>query len=106
MSCKYYRGICLFINGKEDGCIACPVKMAYYKGVRDTKKDYERPTVESKKEKYDMAIKAIHDIKEKLWEIDIPSPTIPEYVEHHEQVKSVLIVIYNWLTKLEEAENE
>lgn len=62
------------------------------------------PPVESYKEKYDMAIKAIHDIKEKVWEIDIPSPTIPEYVEHHEQVMSVLIVIYNWLTKLEEAE--
>ena len=59
-----------------------------------------------KENKYDMAIKAIHDIKEKVWEIDIPSPTIPEYVEHHEQVKSVLKVIYNWLTKLEEAENE
>lgn len=63
-------------------------------------------TGESYKQKYDMAIKAIHDIKEKVWEIDIPSPTIPEYVEHHEQVRSVLIVIYNWLTKLEEAENE
>ena len=57
-----------------------------------------------KENKYDMAIEAIHDIKEKVWEIDIPSPTIPEYVEHHEQVMSVLIVIYNWLTKLEEAE--
>ena len=59
-----------------------------------------------KDNKYDMAIEAIHDIKEKVWEIDIPSSTVPEYVEHHEQVKSVLIVIYNWLTKLEEAENE
>ena len=63
-------------------------------------------TAQTKENKYDMAIKAIHDIKEKVWEIDIPSPTIPEYVEHHEQVKSVLIVIYNWLTKLEEADNE
>ena len=59
-----------------------------------------------KENKYDMAIEAIHDIKEKVWEIDIPSPTIPEYIEHHEQVKSVLKVIYNWLTKLEEAEDE
>ena len=59
-----------------------------------------------KENKYDMAIEALNDIKEKVWEIDIPSPTIPEYVEHHEQVKSVLKVIYNWLTKLEEADNE
>lgn len=35
MSCNYYHGKCLFLNGKEDGCIACPIKMAYNKGVRD-----------------------------------------------------------------------
>lgn len=44
MSCNYYRGKCLFLNGKEDGCNGCPIKKAYNKGVRDTKKDYERPT--------------------------------------------------------------
>lgn len=43
MSCNYYRGKCLFLNGKEDGCKGCPIKKAYNKGVRDTKKDYERP---------------------------------------------------------------
>lgn len=46
MSCNYYNGNCVFLNGKEDGCIACPIKRAYNKGVRDTKKDYERPTGE------------------------------------------------------------
>ncbi|MBO6215542.1 MAG: hypothetical protein J6N76_08400, partial [Lachnospiraceae bacterium] len=44
MNCNYYRGKCLFLNGKEDGCNGCPIKRAYNKGVRDTKKDYERPT--------------------------------------------------------------
>lgn len=44
MSCNYYQGKCLFLNGKEDGCKGCPIKKAYNKGVRDTKKDYERPT--------------------------------------------------------------
>ena len=44
MSCKYYRGKCLFLNGKEYGCNGCPIKKAYNKGVRDTKNDYERPT--------------------------------------------------------------
>lgn len=63
-------------------------------------------TAREKENKYDMAIKAIHDIKEKVWEIDIPHPSCPEYIEHHEQIKSVLIVIYNWLTKLEEANND
>lgn len=42
MSCNYYRGKCLFLNGKEDGCKGCPIKKAYNKGVRDTKKD-DRP---------------------------------------------------------------
>lgn len=39
MSCNYYRGKCLFLNGKEDGCKGCPIKKAYNKGVRDTKVD-------------------------------------------------------------------
>ena len=35
------------------------------------------------------AIDVLDEIRYALWEIDIPSPTIPEYVEHHEQVQSV-----------------
>ena len=35
------------------------------------------------------AIDALDEIRHALWEIDIPSPTVPEYVEHHEQVQSV-----------------
>lgn len=38
MSCNYYRGKCLFLNGKEDGCKGCPIKKAYRKGVRDAKR--------------------------------------------------------------------
>ena len=41
MNCNYYRGKCLFLNGKEDGCKGCPVKKAYNKGVRDAKGDRE-----------------------------------------------------------------
>lgn len=36
MSCNYYRGKCLFLNGKENGCKGCPIKKAYNNGVRDT----------------------------------------------------------------------
>ena len=36
-----------------------------------------------------VAIDALDEIRHALWEIDIPSPTVPEYVEHHEQVQSV-----------------
>ena len=35
------------------------------------------------------AIDALDEIRHALWEIDIPSPTVPEYVEYHEQVQSV-----------------
>ena len=35
------------------------------------------------------AIDALDEIRHALWEIDIPSPTVPEYVEHHEQVQYV-----------------
>lgn len=35
------------------------------------------------------AIEALDEIRHALWEIDIPSPTVPEYVEPHEQVQSV-----------------
>jgi len=42
MSCNYYRGKCLFLNGKEDGCKGCPIKKAYNNGVRDTKKDHRQ----------------------------------------------------------------
>ncbi len=35
------------------------------------------------------AIDALDEVRHALWEIDIPSPTVPEYVEHHEQVQSV-----------------
>lgn len=35
------------------------------------------------------AIDALDEIRHALWEIVIPSPTVPEYVEHHEQVQSV-----------------
>lgn len=43
MKCNYYNGKCVFLNGKEVSCIACPIKRAYNKGVIDTKKNYERP---------------------------------------------------------------
>ena len=36
------------------------------------------------------AIEALEQIRYALWEIDIPSPTVPEYIEHHEQVQSVM----------------
>lgn len=36
------------------------------------------------------ALDAIDRIRLKIWLIDIPSPTVPEYIEHHEQIQHVL----------------
>ena len=35
-------------------------------------------------------INDLDDILNVLWDIDIPSPTVPEYIEHHDQVQSVM----------------
>lgn len=61
MSCNYYNGKCVFLNGKvyEEGCIACPIKRAYNKGVRDTKKDYKRPHGEWKHDKFGDFFKSV-----------------------------------------------
>ena len=56
--------------------------------------------IEGKIEKQ-TALEALNAIHERLWEIDIPSPTCPEYVEHHEGVQSVMQVVKAWKTKIE-----
>jgi phosphomevalonate kinase len=32
----------------------------------------------------------ILELKELVWLEDIPSPTVPEYVEHHQSIKKIL----------------
>ena len=49
-----------------------------------------------------VAIDALKAIRYGLWEIDIPSPTVPEYVEHHEQIKNMIEITDGWIKKLEE----
>lgn len=49
------------------------------------------------------AINALNSIYNALWEIDIPSPTVPEYVEHHEGVQKVMKVV---MDKMEEIINK
>ena len=41
----------------------------------------------------DEIITDLESIWDKLWEIDIPSPTVPEYIEHHEQVQDVMAYV-------------
>lgn len=46
------------------------------------------------------ALRALEEINYALWEIDIPSPTVPEYIEHHEQVQKVMTLVDEWARKL------
>ena len=36
------------------------------------------------------AINIVKEIKARIWDVDIPSPTVPEYIEHHEQMKELM----------------
>ena len=38
-------------------------------------------------------IEALDDIGHALWDVDIPSPTVPEYVEHHEQIQYLMQLV-------------
>jgi len=38
-------------------------------------------------------------LRELVWMEDIPSPTVPEYVEHHESIQKILKYIDNELLK-------
>ena len=38
-------------------------------------------------------IEDLYDIQNKIWEVDIPSPTVPEYREHHEQMQALMAYV-------------
>lgn len=50
------------------------------------------------------AIEAIEQIRHKIWEVDIPSPTVPEYVEHHEQMIELMRFCDEQIAKLAASE--
>lgn len=52
------------------------------------------------------ALNALRDIYMRLWDIDIPSPTVPEYVEHHEQVQELMQLTNEWIEKLQTLEED
>lgn len=41
--------------------------------------------------------KKILDFRDLVWGMDIPSPTCPEYVEHHRDIQKILKFIYEEL---------
>ena len=38
-------------------------------------------------------IRDLNEIYTALWKVDIPNPTIPEYVEHHEQIQGIMALV-------------
>lgn len=43
--------------------------------------------------KADAVNKALDRIREEVWLHDIPSPTVPEYIEHHDAIQQIMLVI-------------
>lgn len=41
----------------------------------------------------DAVNKALDRIREEAWLHDIPSPTVPEYIEHHDAIQQIMLVI-------------
>lgn len=48
----------------------------------------------------------LNEIFQELWDVDIPSPTVPEYIEHHEQIQGIMAVVTEKIKKYQEAESE
>ena len=47
-----------------------------------------------------MAIEALKKIDQELWGIDIERSTVPEYIEHHEQIKAVRTIVQDLIDKI------
>lgn len=41
------------------------------------------------------------DLHNKIWDVDIPSPTVPEYIEHHEQMQELMNTVREMLLFVE-----
>lgn len=39
------------------------------------------------------------DIRAALWDINIPSPTVPEYIEHHKQIQQIIALVDEKMAK-------
>lgn len=51
--------------------------------------------------KREAALEALEQVRWVLYSIDIPSPTVPEYIEHHKQVQEVMAKINEMRNKIE-----
>lgn len=67
-------------------------------------KDEMQRSVDKAKEEIKTGIIAgfiddLNEIFQELWDVDIPSPTVPEYIEHHEQIQGIMAVVKGKIKK-------
>ena len=71
---------------------------------------YEALELFMEKELINQFISDLEGIFDELWKIDIPSPTVPEYIEHHEQVQKIMKHVQGlsqrWVNMANEAKTE
>lgn len=79
---------------KEKCC--CP---RYNKVIRTTLQDVKTELIKKQKQ---IMLNALERIYWALWDIDIPSPTVPEYVEHHEQITDVMSLVMQIKQEIED----
>lgn len=48
------------------------------------------------------AIDALKEIDQELWGIDIEHSTVPEYIEHHEQIKAVRTIVQDLIDQIKD----
>ena len=49
--------------------------------------------------KVKVELQELHNLRDLVWGEDIPSPTVPEYVEHHESIQKILKAIDTIINK-------
>ena len=86
--CTFTRGECLHPNDK---CSECGFLYEHWK-------DELAPYFDSAYEKgradvYEEFLKILNEIYDWVWDVDIPSPTCPEYIEHHKDCLEIMAKI-------------
>ena len=67
--------------------------------IRYLQQELDRRELEHEKAR--RVIEVLEQIRDFVWDEDIPHPTVPEYVEHHESIQGILKFIDKLLKEME-----
>lgn len=73
-----------------------PDTMVY--GYMQTGPDYQKMEREN-----EIHSRNLGQLEKRIWELDIPSPTIPEYVELHEKMQELVAMCQKWKKEISNA---